>query len=91
MSSYAGIAEQQRNIREQNMGHKIRVDDYPLVALLEEVFWHELDRQYMDGEIESGAMESAYVDPVAGEIQGCPDVSKAIIRVLEAYWEEEGR
>ena len=73
------------------MGHKIRVDDYPLVALLEEVFWHELDRQYMDGEIESGAMESAYVDPVAGEIQGCPDVSKAIIRVLEAYWEEEGR
>jgi hypothetical protein len=71
--------------------NNIRIEDYPLVAALEEVFWSEIDRQYMDGEISSGAMDSAYCDPVAGEIQGCPDVSKAIVRMLEAYWEEEGR
>lgn len=73
------------------MGHKVKVEDYPLIAVLEEVFWVEMDRQFMDGEIEPGAMDSAYVDPVAGEIQGRPDVSKAIARILEAYWEEEGR
>lgn len=73
------------------MANKVRVEDYPLVAQLEEVFWHELDRQYMDDEIEAGAMDSAYVDPVAGEIQGCPDISKAIVKMLEALWEEEGR
>lgn len=73
------------------MAHKVKVEDYPLVAALEEVFWHEIDRQYMDGEIDSGAMESAYCDPVAGEIQGCPDIAKAIVKLLEAYWEEEGR
>lgn len=71
---------------------KVRVEDYPLVSELEEVFWHEIDRQYMDGEIGSGTGDySAYVDPVAGEIQGMPDISKAIIKVLEAYWAEEGR
>lgn len=73
------------------MANKVRVEDYPLVAHLEEVFWAELDRQYMDDEIESGAMDSAYVDPVAGEIQGCPDISKAIVKMLEALWDEEGR
>lgn len=73
------------------MHNKVRVEDYPLVAQLEEVLWHELDRQFMDGEIDAGAMDSAYVDPVAGEIQGRPDMSKAIVRVLEALWEEEGR
>lgn len=69
----------------------VQVQDYPLIAHLEEVFWHELDRQYMDGEIEEGAMESAYVDPVAGEVQGRPDISKAVKALLEAYWAEEGR
>lgn len=73
------------------MVHKVRVEDYPLVSALEEVFWAEMDRQFMDDEIEAGAMESAYCDPVAGEIQGRPDVSKAIVKILEAYWEEEGR
>jgi len=73
------------------MAHKVKVEDYPLVAQLEEVFWSEIDRQYMDGEIDSGAMESSYVDPVAGEIQGRPEVSKAIVKMLEAYWIEEGR
>lgn len=71
--------------------HKVVVEDYPLIASLEEVFWDEMDRQFMDDEIEPGTMESAYVDPVAGEIQGRPDVTKAIIKVLEAYWAEEGR
>jgi hypothetical protein len=71
--------------------NKVRVEDYPLVAELEEVFWHELDRQFMEGEIDTGAMESAYVDPVSGEIHGMPDINKAIIKVLEAYWAEEGR
>ena len=71
--------------------HKIRVEDYPLVVALEEVFWSEIDRQFMDGEIDGGTMDSAYVDVVLGEIQGCPDVSKAIVRMLEAYWDEEGR
>ena len=71
--------------------NRVRVEDYPLIAELEEVFWHEIDRQFMDGEIESGAMDSAYVDPVAGEIQGRPDINRAIIKVLEASWAEEGR
>lgn len=86
-----GLNAKEQSSREQTVGHKVKVEDYPLVAQLEEVFWHEIDRQFMDGEIDAGAMESAYVDPVAGEIQGCPDVSKAIVKVLEAYWEEEGR
>jgi len=70
---------------------KVRVEDYPLISELEEVFWHEIDRQFMDDEIEPGTMESVYVDPVLGEIQGIPDITKAIIKVLEAYWIEEGR
>lgn len=71
--------------------NKVRIEDYPLVAALEEAVWHELDRQFMDGEIEPGAMDSAYVDPIGGEIQGRPDMSKVVIRLLEAIWEEEGR
>lgn len=91
MNNPAGLEAQAQNIREQTVAHKVKVEDYPLVAQLEEIFWAEIDRQFMDGEIDPGAMESAYVDPVAGEIQGCPDVSKAIVKVLEAYWDEEGR
>ena len=71
--------------------YKVRVEDYPLIAELEEVFWHELDRQFMENEIETGALESAYVDPVSGEIHGVPDINKALIKVMEAYWDEEGR
>lgn len=70
---------------------KVRIEDYPLVMELEEVFWHEIDRQFMEGEIDGGTMESSYVDTVSGEIQGRPDIMKALIKVLEAYWEEEGR
>lgn len=73
------------------MQHTVRVEDYPLITELEEVFWSEIDRQFMDGEIDGGTMESAYVDVVAGEIQGRPDVVKALIKVIEAYWAEEGR
>jgi hypothetical protein len=73
------------------MFDRVKVEDYPLVMELEEVFWHEIDRQFMDGEIDGGTMESAYVDVVSGEIQGRPDVMKALIKVLEAYWSEEGR
>lgn len=73
------------------MAQKVRVEDYPLINQLEEVFWHEIDRQYMDGEIKPGAMDSIYVDPIAGEIQGCPNVALAIVKMLEMYWEEEGR
>lgn len=91
MTDPIGHDVEQQNIREQAVGQKVKVEDYPLVAQLEEIFWAEIDRQFMDGEIDPGAMESAYVDPVAGEIQGCPDVSKAIVKVLEAYWDEEGR
>lgn len=77
--------------REASMEHRVRVEDYPLLTDLEEVFWTEIDRQFMDGEIDGGAMESAYVDVLAGEIQGRPDIVKALIAVLEAYWAEEGR
>lgn len=73
------------------MINKIRVEDYPLIMALEEVFWHEIDRQFMDGEIIPGTMDSVYVDPVSGEISGRPDITKAIIKVIEAYWDEEGR
>jgi hypothetical protein len=73
------------------MFDRVKVEDYPLVMELEEVFWHEIDRQFMDGEIDGGTMDSAYVDAVSGEIQGRPDVMKALIKVLEAYWAEEGR
>ena len=71
--------------------YRVRVEDYPLIAELEEVFWHELDRQFMEGEIETGAIESAYIDAVSGEIHGIPDINKALIKVMEAYWAEEGR
>lgn len=73
------------------VSQKFRLEDYPLINQLEQAAFDELDRQYLNDEIESGTMESAYFDSVSGEIQGVPDFSKVIIAILEAFWEEEGR
>lgn len=75
------------------MTQMFRIEDYPLLHRLEQVFLDEIDRQYLNGEIEDGATldVSAYFDPVSGEIQGIPNFNEAIKQVLQALWEEEGR
>lgn len=69
----------------------LRAEDIPLIKQLEDVLVAELDRQHLNGEIEDGSMDSAFFDAVDGEISGRPDWFKAITKVMEAYWEEEGR
>ena len=73
------------------MSAVLRAEDIPLIKQLEDVLIAELDRQYMDGEIEDGSTESSYFDNVSGEINGIPDWHKAIRRMMEHYWDEEGR
>ncbi|APQ42195.1 hypothetical protein J4U02_gp089 [Mycobacterium phage Aziz] len=69
----------------------IRTEDIPLIKQLEDVLVGELDRQYLDGEIESDSTGSAHFDAVDGEITGKPDWFKVVRAVVEALWEEEGR
>ena len=69
----------------------LRPEDCTLIRQLEDVLIGELDRQYLDGEIEARSTESAYFDAVDGEINGRPDWFKALSKVMEHYWEEEGR
>lgn len=69
----------------------LRTEDITLVKQLEDVLVAELDRQFMDGEIEDDSTGNAYFDSVSGEVTGQPNWFKAVTVVLEAYWEEEGR
>ena len=69
----------------------LRPEDTVLVKQLEDVLIAELDRQYLDGEIEAGATEGAFFDAVDGELNGRPDWFKVVTKILEAYWDEEGR
>ncbi|OHT91328.1 Uncharacterised protein [Mycobacteroides abscessus subsp. abscessus] len=69
----------------------LRPDDTVLIRQLEEVFVSELDRQYLDGEIEETTTGEVYFDAVDGELSGRPDWYKAVTKVMEAYWAEEGR
>lgn len=69
----------------------LRPEDITLVKSLEDVAIAELDRQFLDGEIEPSSTEDAYFDAVDGELNGRPDWFKVITKVMEAYWEEEGR
>lgn len=69
----------------------LRAEDTRLIKQLEDVAIAELDRQYLDGEIEASSTESAFFDAVDGEINGRPDWFKVITKVMLAYWEEEGR
>lgn len=67
----------------------MKLEDYPLVASLEEIAYTELDRQFSTGSLEPGiAYETSYFDPISGEIQGIPDMSKVIAVVIEALREE---
>jgi hypothetical protein len=68
----------------------LRPEDTRLIKQLEDVLIDELDRQHMDGEIEDGS-GMAYFDAMSTELTGIPDWYKAITKVMEAYWEEEGR
>lgn len=69
----------------------IRPEDTRLIKQLEDVLVAELDRQHMDGEIEPDSTGSAYFDAASTELTGIPDWYKAVTKVMEAYWEEEGR
>lgn len=69
----------------------IRPEDLPLIKQLENAFVAELDRQYLDGEIEEDSTGATFFDAVGGELVGRPDWFKAITVVVEALWEEEGR
>jgi hypothetical protein len=68
-----------------------RPEDCVLFQALEQVIIDELDRQFLDGEIQDGATESAYFDAVDGDVTGRPDFYKVAQRVAQALWDEEGR
>ena len=69
----------------------IRAEDCILFQQLEQVIIDELDRQFLDGEIQDGATDSAYFDAVDGDISGRPDFYAVARKVAEALWNEEGR
>ena len=69
----------------------LRPEDIRLVKQLEDVLVAELDRQHLDGEIETDSTGSAHFDAIDGEIAGRPNWFKAAQVVAEALWEEEGR
>lgn len=59
-------------------------DDLATARQLEDAARDELDRQYMEGELD-------YYDTVSGIVDGTPDLVKLILAILEAYWQENGR
>lgn len=69
----------------------LRAEDIPLIKSLEDVAIGELDRQFLNGEIEASSTEDAFFDAVDGELNGRPDWYKVITKVMEAFWDEEGR
>lgn len=69
----------------------MRPEDCLLFQSLEQVIIDELDRQFLNGEIQDGATDSAYFDAVDGDITGRPDFFKVARRLVEALWDEEGR
>lgn len=69
----------------------LRTEDISLVKQLEDVLISELDRQYLNDEIEIDSTGNAYFDALDGEIVGKPDWFKAVTAIVEALWEEEGR
>jgi hypothetical protein len=69
----------------------LRAEDIKLVKQLEDALVSELDRQYMSDEFAPDSTGSTYFDSVSGEITGIPDYFKAITKVMEALWDEEGR
>lgn len=73
------------------MSAALRSEDIALIKQLEDVLVAELDRQYISGEFGEGSMGSSYFDAQSGEIEGHPDYFKAITKVVQALWEEEGR
>lgn len=69
----------------------LRTEDIAVIRELEDQLISELDRQYMDGEIEDGSEDSAYFDPMTGQVSGIPDWFKALTVVMQHFWEENGR
>lgn len=69
----------------------LRPEDIRVINQLEDDLFAELDRQHMDGEIEDGSAESAYFDPMTGELNGIPDWFKAVSTIMQSYWDENGR
>jgi hypothetical protein len=68
----------------------VKIEDAPLVAMLEGIAFDELDRQFGAGEFDHGiAYESSgYFDPVSGEVQGIPDFSKVIAVLIDVLRDE---
>lgn len=73
------------------MAAALRAEDIPLIKQLEDALVEELDRQYLNNEIEEDSTGSSYFDAPSGEVCGRPDWYKAITAVMQAYWAEEGR
>ena len=69
----------------------LRPEDCTLIKQLEDVLIAELDRQYLNDEIADDSTGAVYFDAVDGELVGKPDWFKALSKVIEAYWDEEGR
>lgn len=69
----------------------LRPEDLTLIKQLEDVLIAELDRQHLDGEIETDSTGAEHFDAVDGEIVGKPNWFKAVAAVIEGYWDEEGR
>lgn len=73
------------------MSAALRAEDIPLIKQLEDVLVAELDRQYLNNEIAEDSTGSSFFDAPSGEICGRPDWFKAITKVMQGFWDEEGR
>jgi len=71
------------------MSH-IRLEDLPLIAILEEILIDALDQQHLNGHIEPGITGDAYFDAIDGDICGRPDWNAVVKAVVSAYRDEMG-
>ncbi len=67
----------------------MNVYDLPLISRLETALLDELDRQYLNGDIEpSSDGQDGFFDPVDGELNGRADWHAACAAVFNALKEE---
>lgn len=65
----------------------MRIDELPIISYLEQVAISEMDRQYLNDEIEpASSEESGYFNAIDGELIGRPDwftLMKAVYNALK--------
>lgn len=68
----------------------ISLKDRRLFCQLESALLEELDRQNLNGEIDPGALDQAFFDPVDGDLCGRPDWWRVVAAVIEEYRDGDG-